>query len=133
MVCPNALIVSEDGSQTDIPDQPMPARIIPMSQVCISTVTEAELLFGVIRRPEAKNLSIAVHEFLLRVEILPWDAAAASSYATVRFALAQSGKSLGNLDTMIAAHAIAARAVLVTNDRAFGNIKHIALANWISS
>lgn len=46
---------------------------IPMVNLCISAITEAELLNGVSRKPEAKNLSIAVREFLQRIGILPWD------------------------------------------------------------
>ncbi len=98
---------------------------VPMAEVAISAVTEAELRFGVVRRPEAARLRIAVDEFLLRVESLPWDSEAAQQYASVRAALERAGEPLGNLDTMIAAHALAAQAVLVTSDRAFRRVKHL--------
>ena len=92
---------------------------VPMAEVGISVVTEAELRFGVARKPEAERLQIAVDEFLLRVEILPWDSAAAKHYALLRAALERAGKPMGNLDMMIAAQALAAEAVLVTHDRVF--------------
>jgi tRNA(fMet)-specific endonuclease VapC len=78
---------------------------VPMAEVGISVVTEAELRFGVARRPESARLEIAVEEFLLRVEVLPWDSAAAKQYALLRAALEREGKPMGNLDMMIAAHA----------------------------
>src|SRR5579862_595933 len=82
-------------------------RRVPMSDVGISTVTEAELRFGVARRPQAARLELAVEEFLVRVEILAWDSAAARHYAAVRSAMEDSGTPMGNLDMMIAAHALA--------------------------
>jgi tRNA(fMet)-specific endonuclease VapC len=103
---------------------------VPMAQLAISTVTEAELLFGAARKPEATQLKMAVEEFLLRVEALPWDSTAARRYADVRAALERSGAPMGNLDMMIAAHALALEAVLVTNDRAFRTLSRLRLENW---
>ncbi len=102
----------------------------PMAQVAVSVITEAELRFGVARRPEATRLKVAVEEFLLHVEVLPWDSEAAQHYAEVRAALERMGNTLGNLDLMIAAHALGAQAVLVTNDRAFGRVKHLKIEDW---
>ena len=106
---------------------------IPMADVTISVITEAELLFGVARRPEATRLKIAVEEFLLRVDVLPWDSEAARQYAQARASLERRGTTLGNLDLMIAAHALAAQAVLVTNDRAFGRVKQLQIEDWTKS
>lgn len=103
---------------------------VPMEQVCISVITEAELRFGVARKPQAKNLRIAIEEFLLRVEALPWDSAAAQHYAEVRAALESSGQPMGNLDLMIAAQALAAGATLVTNDRSFRRVKGLKVEDW---
>jgi tRNA(fMet)-specific endonuclease VapC len=95
---------------------------IPMAEVGISVVTEAELRFGTARRPEAVRLKIAVEEFLLRVEVLFWNSEAAQRYARVRAALERAGDPMGNLDLMIAAQALAAQAVLVTHDRVFRRV-----------
>ncbi len=103
---------------------------VPMGQVAISVVTEAELLFGVVRRTGATRLRIAVQEFLLRVEILPWDSDAARIYADLRAALERQGLPMGNLDMMIAAHALAAGAVLVSSDRAFRRVKQLKIEDW---
>jgi tRNA(fMet)-specific endonuclease VapC len=103
---------------------------VPMAQLAISAVTEAELLFGAARKPEALRLKSAVEEFLLRVETLPWDSKAARSYADVRAALERPGTPMRNLDIMIAAHALAVEAVLVTDDRAFRRIGRLKVENW---
>jgi tRNA(fMet)-specific endonuclease VapC len=106
---------------------------VPMAEVGISVVTEAELRFGVTRRPEAAGLKLAVDEFLLRVEILPWDSQAAQRYATLRSTLEDSGTPMGNLDMMIAAQALAAGATLVTHDRVFHRVKQLKIEDWTRS
>ncbi|MGD0181404.1 MAG: type II toxin-antitoxin system VapC family toxin [Terriglobales bacterium] len=103
---------------------------VPMAEVGISAVTEAELRFGIARKPEAVKLRIAVEEFLLRVEALSWDSDAAQQYAQVRAELERSGKPMGNLDLMIAAHALSAQLVLVTHDHVFRRIKRLKVEDW---
>lgn len=104
---------------------------VPMSRVCISAITEAELLHGVAKQPKAKHLPLAIKEFLLRVEILSWDSDAANSYAQLRTTCENEGKSLGSMDMLIAAHAVAADVVLITNDQAFYHLAHhITLQDW---
>ena len=103
---------------------------VPMSEVGISVITEAELRFGVAKKPEAARLSVAVEEFLLRVEILPWDSEAAKSYARLRANMERIGEPMGNLDMMIAAHALAAQAVLVTHDRVFRRVMELRIEDW---
>lgn len=104
---------------------------VPMQSVCISAITQAELLRGVAKKPEAKRLPIAVKEFLLRVSILPWDSDAAESYAKLRTICEREGTPLGTMDMLIAAHSVSAGAILVTNDNAFYNIKHhLSLEDW---
>ena len=103
---------------------------VPMAEVSISVVTEAELRFGVARKPEAVRLMIAVEEFLLRVDVLPWDSEAAKHYAQVRSAVERSGNPIGNLDIMIAAHALSTQAVLVTNQHVFRRVKHLKIEDW---
>ena len=58
-------------------------------------------------------------EFLIRVTVLPWDSAAAREYRKLRAALEERGRTMGNLNLMIGAHAVALNAVLVTHDQAF--------------
>ena len=104
---------------------------VPMADVCVSAITEAELLRGVAKKPDAKHLPVAVKQFLLRVEILPWDSLAAKAYAELRTACENEGKSWGNMDMLIAAHSKSEGTVLVTNDKAFYNIDHLlSLEDW---
>jgi tRNA(fMet)-specific endonuclease VapC len=103
---------------------------VPIAEVGISVVTEAELLFGVARRPEAARLRVAVEEFLLRVEVLPWTSYAAQQYAEIRAPLERKGIPMGNLDMMIAAQALSAEAILVTRDRVFQRVKGLRVEDW---
>ena len=106
-------------------------RNVPMANICVSAITEAELLRGVAKKPEAKHLPVAVKEFLLRVEILPWDSDAADAYAQLRTACENEGKPLGSMDMLIAAHSVAVGAILITNDKAFYNVEHhLMLEDW---
>ena len=103
---------------------------VPMADVGISVVTEAELRFGVARRPEATILKSVVEEFLLRVESLPWNSEAARQYARIRASLEKEGEPMGNLDLMIAAHAVADEVVLVTHDHVFRRVKGLKVEDW---
>jgi tRNA(fMet)-specific endonuclease VapC len=103
---------------------------VPMASLCMSAVTAGELLYGLARRPDAIRLQAAVTELMRRVEILQWDVSAAKRYGILRAALDRTGKSLGSLDLLIAAHALAAGAVLVTNDRAFNQIAQLQVEDW---
>ncbi len=89
------------------------------STIAISTVTAAELLFGVEKKPDAGRLRVAVERLFDTLEILPWDFAVARAYGKLRAQLSKSGKTLAALDMQIAAHAVAVGAVLVTHDKAF--------------
>jgi len=104
----------------------------PMASLCVSAITEGELLFGLANRPGAKRLHLAVREFLLRVDVLPWDSATAEHYGVVRADMARQGKVLAPMDLLIATHALSVGAVLVTNDRAFSQIANLHIENWAS-
>jgi tRNA(fMet)-specific endonuclease VapC len=102
------------------------------SLVCVSVITRAELLYGLKRLPPAHRLHIGVRRFLRIVRVLSWDAEAADFYAEIRYELASTGQIIGELDMMIAAHSLAAAAVLVTNNtRHFERIPApLILQNW---
>lgn len=103
---------------------------VPMSDVGISVITEAELRFGVARLPQNAKLGTVVEEFLLRIEVLAWDSDAARYYAPLRAALEADGEPIGNLDLMIAAQALAVDAILVSNDRVFRRVKGLKIEDW---
>ncbi|NBC33361.1 MAG: PIN domain-containing protein [Alphaproteobacteria bacterium] len=102
------------------------------SQILVSAVTRAELRYGLAKRPEREDLRVIIERFLGRVTGVPWDAEAADVYAGIRHALTLTGRLIGQLDMMIAAHAIAREAVLVTNNMAhFQRIPGpLILENW---
>ena len=103
---------------------------VPMAEIGVSVITEAELRFGAARRPDVPRLKLAVDEFLLRLAILAWDSRCAENYAEIRAHLEKQGKPMGNLDMMIAAQALAAEAVLVTHDRVFWTVKQLEVEDW---
>jgi len=104
---------------------------IPMEEICLSAITEAELLHGVAKKPAAKQLALAVNEFLLQVDVLPWNSVAANAYAQLRASCEKQGKALSAMDMLIAAHAVAVNATLITNDKAFYQLEHlIQLEDW---
>jgi tRNA(fMet)-specific endonuclease VapC len=96
----------------------------------MSAITAGELLYGLARRPDAVRLHEAVTELMRRVDVLPWDFSAAERYGIRRAALDRSGRALGLLDLLIAAHALATGAVLVTSDRAFSLAAQLEIEDW---
>ena len=100
--------------------------------LAVSVVTRAELMFGLEKRGNPRGLARRVHAFLDRVTVLPWDAAAADRFAELRAKLERDGTPIGIFDTMIAGHALALKATLVTNNRKhFQSVKALEVANWM--
>ena len=104
----------------------------PSGQWCISAVTCSEIRYGVARRPQAVRLHRLVDEFLRIVPILPWDAKAANRHGELRADLKGRGTPIGDFDEMIAAHALALGAVVITdNTRHFARVPGLVLENWL--
>jgi predicted nucleic acid-binding protein len=82
-------------------------------------------------REQADPLSGLLDQFLTRVPCLPWDAEAATHFARIAVDLHVSGSAMGSLDTMIAGHAVAVGAVLVSNSkRQFSRVTGLKIENW---
>lgn len=104
---------------------------LPMEEIAISAVTEGELLYGLARRNYPTMLTERVRQFLLRVDVLAWDHDVTQAYGDLRAACEAKGVPLAPLDMLIAAHAVAADAVLVTNDKAFSRVpRPLRTENW---
>jgi len=107
---------------------------LPMNGIVMSAVTQAELWYGLARKGYPAKIARVVRELALRMPALPWDSQAAQAYGDLRAVCTERGIALGALDMMIAAHAIAAKAVLVTHDKTFGHIPGgmLALEDWVA-
>lgn len=101
------------------------------ADLAISAVTEAELRFGLQRKPESTRLRSAFEEFFGTIQILPWDSAASQAYGKLRVAIRAMGKSLSLMDLLIASHAVAADAILVSHDGAFQHVAPLlTVVDW---
>ena len=107
---------------------------IDNDQVAISAVVQAEIEYGLKPLPEHHPLHLKAQRFLSGIAVLAWDGAAASIFAEVRYRMKTRGTPIAERDLMIAAHAIALGAVLVTN-----NTRHyerlapdLTIENWVN-
>ena len=99
--------------------------------VCISSITEAELRYGLAKRPTAHRLRAAVEAMLFKLRTLPWASREAIAYGELRARLEAKGVTLSEMDLQIAAHAVALNAVLVTNDSIFHQLEDLrSTENW---
>jgi tRNA(fMet)-specific endonuclease VapC len=97
---------------------------------CISIVSEFELEFGLAKKPSSSQLHHAVRWFLARMKVLPLGSREAQTHGQLRVRQETAGWPLESMDMLIAAHAIAAGAILVTGDKVFSSVSGLALENW---
>ena len=106
---------------------------VPLQQQVMSAVTFAELSYGVQASAAAKrkqNQSV-LDSLVLHLAVLDWPQDAAKHYAEIRADLKKRGAQLGAADLMIAAHARAMGAIVVTNNvKDFERVKGLAVENW---
>lgn len=101
------------------------------TELCISSVTLAELRFGADRRGSQK-LHALIDSFTRTVRVVPFDGPAADHFGRIGTLLANHGVPIGQMDTMIAAHAISLELILVTNNtKHFGRVTGLSLENWV--
>jgi tRNA(fMet)-specific endonuclease VapC len=105
------------------------ARVGP-SSTAVSTVTVAELRYGIERNPKALRRRESVESFLSNALILPWDFDAACAYGKLRAAQERKGHSLSVEDLMIAAHALSLGLTLVTHDQVFSFVDGLKTEDW---
>ena len=103
---------------------------VNMASLCVSSIVEGEIRYGLAKRPEARRLALAVGEFLKRVETVPWDGRTAKHYGELRARLEKRGNALSTMDTLIAAHALSLGLTLVTGDNAFRAIEGLSVEDW---
>jgi tRNA(fMet)-specific endonuclease VapC len=98
--------------------------------LCVSVITAAELRFGAEKagRPQLAEL---VEAYLERLAVLDWTNEVSGHYARIRALLERAGKPIGNMDLLIASHAVAQRMTLVTNNlKHFSNVPDLKVALW---
>jgi len=99
--------------------------------VALSSITLGELYYGVARSSDPTRNLLALTQFCAPLDLLPFDDRAAAAYGAVRQELERIGFPAGPLDTLIAAHALSAGTVLVTdNVREFRRVKGLTVENW---
>lgn len=104
-----------------------------LGDIGLCSVVAAELSFGVAKSGSLRNRQ-ALEMFLAPLTILPFDVPAMWAYGDLRAQLERSGTPIGAMDTMIAAHALSQRAVLVTNNtREFSKVPELRLENWVTA
>ena len=100
--------------------------------IAISAIVHAELLYGAVTHPSGgADLQRLITAFVSRLRIIPWSGA--MEHARLRATLERAGTPIGNMDLLIAAHALAENAILVTNNvRHFGRVEGLRTENWAS-
>lgn len=101
--------------------------------VCTSVIVASEMRFGAAKRGASK-LAAQVEAILAAMEVRPFDVPADREYAKLRLHLEHGGTPIGPNDMLIAAHALATEAILVTaNVSEFSRVRGLALENWLEA
>ena len=99
--------------------------------VCVSSVTYAELVHGVEKSAAVEKNRLALSMLLANIEILDFDVDAADCYGKIRADLEKKGTPIGPLDMMIAGHAQSLGYTVVTNNvKEFSRVSNLKIENW---
>ena len=99
--------------------------------VCVSSVTYAELVHGVEKSAAVEKNRLALSMLLANIEILDFDVDAADCYGKIRADLEKKGTPIGPLDMMIAGHALSLGYTVVTNNvKEFSRVSNLKIENW---
>ncbi|MBA1192495.1 tRNA(fMet)-specific endonuclease VapC [Pseudomonas entomophila] len=102
-------------------------------QLCISTVTLMELIYGAEKSSDPERNLADVEGFAARLEVLDYDQAAAAHSGQIRAELARVGRPIGPFDTMIAGHARSRGLTVITNNRReFDRVVGLRVEDWVS-
>ncbi|MGR3319877.1 MAG: type II toxin-antitoxin system tRNA(fMet)-specific endonuclease VapC [Candidatus Anammoxibacter sp.] len=105
----------------------------PISEFCISSISHSELQYGISHSKNSDKNRLALDEFLLPLNIIPYDSRkTAQSYANIRALLESKGKTIDPLDMLIAAHAISLNLIIITNNIfEFSRVPKLKCENWV--
>jgi tRNA(fMet)-specific endonuclease VapC len=102
----------------------------PPGELCISAVVAAEMRYGAAKLDSEKFI-VQLERWLGLIPVVPWPESASHRYARLRCGLERAGTPIGNMDMLIAAHALAENAVLITNNaREFRRVPELIVENW---
>ena len=102
--------------------------------ICISSITYAELVYGVEKSRAKEKNRVALILLLSEIEILPYDDVAAQTYGVIRADLQRKGTPIGPLDMLIASHAKSRGLTLVTNNTGeFERVEGLKVEDWVSA
>lgn len=102
--------------------------------IAISTITVAELQYGVAKSAAKKRNALALETFLLPLEIVPFDRDSALAYGKIRAGLERQGTPIGSMDMLIAAQALAQGFTLVTHNlKEFSRVPGLTCESWVDS
>jgi tRNA(fMet)-specific endonuclease VapC len=104
---------------------------LSLGSIGISSITLAELQYGISKSKEPDKNSQALIQFLIPLEVIPFDTNAAIEYGKIKAELERKGTQIGPLDSLIAAHVKALGLILVTNnEREFQRVNGLKVENW---
>ena len=103
-----------------------------IGDLCISTITVSELLYGAYKSQFVEKNLKAIESFLMPFDIVDYDYMASIEYGKIRASLEKKGQVIGNMDMQIAGHALSLDMILVTNNtREFERVAGLELDNWV--
>jgi len=103
-----------------------------INNLCISTITLAELEYGVAKSQHVSSNQTALLKFLAPIAVMPFDDSAAVKYGQIRAYLQGNGMKIGPYDLLIAAHALSKGLILITNNtREFARVPGLSMENWV--
>jgi len=114
-------------------DQGIKNRLLACKEdeLCISSITLSELLYGVNRSSNPVKNRNALYKLLVKIEVIDYGTEASEFYGIIRNELVRRGMVIGALDMLIAAHAMSNKLVLITHNTAeFGRISGLEIEDW---
>ena len=106
---------------------------LPPGKVAMSAITYGELCFGAEKSSRSSESRHILAQLVVMIPVLPLDESVSTSYGKIRQYLQENGKVIGNNDLWIAAHALANKLILVTNNVSeFERVPGLKIENWVA-
>jgi tRNA(fMet)-specific endonuclease VapC len=102
-----------------------------VGDIGISSITLSELRYGIAKSKHREKNAQALEEFMIPLDVVPYDEEAALVYGDIRATLEREANPIGAMDMLIAAHALSQEVTLVTNNtREFGRVPGLTITDW---